>query len=227
MDRAASPYLEALEPSDCARFTDLGAAPLHGLMISLEPLHRSHLTGLAEAGCVEALWEHQPFVLRHVGDMRWYVEHALSTQAEGLALPFVVLLNDSGQVLGMTRYMRGEAAVRDIEIGGTWITPRFQRSGAHVEAKLLLLKQAFEYWGAESVSLNVPRDNRQAWLALRNLGAVEVDRAVTSTASHSFGSSWEQCRFEFRRADWPSVRLTMESRFGRAIHRHFMNQRSS
>jgi len=63
-----------------------------------------------------------------------------STCASGKgAMPFAVRANDSGNIVGSTRYFNVDAANRRLEIGHTWYAQRAQRTAINTECKLLLL----------------------------------------------------------------------------------------
>ncbi|WP_277971179.1 GNAT family N-acetyltransferase [Sphingomonas echinoides] len=88
----------------------------------------------------------------------------------GRAMPFTVCKPD-GQVVGLTRYMRMNAAHRRLEIGGTFYAQSVQRSGVNTEAKLLLLKHAFEVMDCNAVQIRTDWFNKASQKAIERLGA--------------------------------------------------------
>src|SRR5919201_7119846 len=121
---------------------------LAGRSVRLEPLTIEHVPALARVGLEPELWRLQPASIESADDMRGYVENALDEQRRGTALPFVIIDQASGQVIGSTRYFDIAREHRRLEIGATWLTSAFQRTAANTEAKLLLLTHAFERLGA-------------------------------------------------------------------------------
>ena len=85
--------------------------------------------------------------------------------------PFATIDLASGRAIGSTRFMSIVPAHRRIEIGWTWVTPAFQRSGANREAKLLQLTHAFETLGANRVEFKTDARNAQSRAALLGIGA--------------------------------------------------------
>src|SRR3954465_12474978 len=120
---------------------------LRGSLISLEPLTRDNVAELAAVGLDPELWRLQPRPIESFADMHQYVEDALNDQAREVSLPFVIVRRADQAVLGSTRFMDISHPHRRLEIGSTWLTRAAQRTGANVEAKLLLLRYAFETVG--------------------------------------------------------------------------------
>jgi RimJ/RimL family protein N-acetyltransferase len=75
------------------------------------------------------------------------------------------------RIVGLTRYMRMNAAHRRLEIGGTFYAKSVQRSGVNTEAKLLLLKHAFEVLDCNAVQIRTDWFNKASQKAIERLGA--------------------------------------------------------
>jgi RimJ/RimL family protein N-acetyltransferase len=151
----------------------LAPVSLHGSLVSLEPLTPSRLPELTGIGLDPELWRWQPRAIRSAADMRDYVEQALADHARGVSLPFVIVRRADQTVLGSTRFMDVALEHRRLEIGATWLAPTAQRTGANVEAKLLLLSYAFDTMGMQKVVFKTEALNTQSRDAIRALGAIE------------------------------------------------------
>lgn len=88
----------------------------------------------------------------------------------GRAMPFTVC-TPAGRVVGLTRYMRMSAQHKRLEIGGTFYAKSVQRSGVNTEAKLLLLRHAFEVLGCNVVQIRTDWFNKRSQAAIERLGA--------------------------------------------------------
>lgn len=88
----------------------------------------------------------------------------------GRAMPFAVATPD-GRVVGLTRYMRMNQGHRRLEIGGTFYARAVQRTGLNTEAKLLLLRHAFEVMGCNVVQIRTDWFNKRSQAAIERLGA--------------------------------------------------------
>jgi N-acetyltransferase len=102
-----------------------------------------------------------------------YVALALREEKAGESLPFVIVERSGGQVIGSTRFMDIATPHRRLEIGASWITSSYQRTGANLEAKLLLLAHAFEVLQMQKVVLKTETLNTKSRAAILGLGAVE------------------------------------------------------
>ena len=88
-------------------------------------------------------------------------------------LPFTTFLQSENRIIGSTRFGNYDAESRRVEIGWTWITPGLQRSGANVEAKLLMMTHAFEQLGCNRVEFKTDVLNEKSRNALLGIGATE------------------------------------------------------
>jgi len=146
--------------------------------------------------------------------MREYVEQALADHARGVSLPFVIVRREDRAVLGSTRFMEIASEHRRLEIGATWLTPAAQRTGANVEAKLLLLTHAFETMGMQRVVLKTEALNVQSRTAILALGAVEEGTFRRHLIAES-GRMRDMTYFSILDDEWPDVRARLRARLQR------------
>jgi len=146
---------------------------LEGLFVRLEPLRGDHLPDLIKVGMDESLWKWTSVDIKTESDLQRYVREALTDQALGVALPFVTIESSTGTIVGSTRFGNIDEPNRKVEIGWTWINPRWQRTAINTEAKLLMLTHAFEDWGCIRVELKTDSNNVKSRNAMKRLGATE------------------------------------------------------
>jgi len=146
---------------------------LEGRVVRLEPLGGAHLEGLCEIGLDEALWRWTLGHVRTREEMRAYLEVALNGRTEGTTLPFAILAQPSGQVIGSTRFGNIDRENRRVEIGWTWIGRRWQRTAVNTEIKYLMLRHAFESLGCVRVEFKTDTLNQTSRRAILRLGAKE------------------------------------------------------
>ena len=187
---------------------------LEGDHVRLVPLAADHLDALCAVGLDPALWVWSPTPVRTRSDMRRYVEAALAAQTAGTALPFATVDRASGQVVGSTRFGNAAPEHRRIEIGWTWIAPRWQRTAINTDAKLLLLRHAFGALGCLRVEWKTDALNERSRRALLRLGAVE-EGTLRSHMVTSDGRSRDSVYFSVTAAEWPSVESRLVSRLSR------------
>ncbi len=157
------------------------------------------------------LWRLIPSKADTPEEMRAYVELALDEQRRGVSLLFVTTLKETGQVIGSTRYMNVDVKNRRLEIGCTWIGKPWQRSAVNTEAKLLMLKHAFEALGCVRVELKTDFLNQQSRDAILRLGAKQegIFRRHVLTWD---GRMRDTVYFSILDDEWPTVRTGLEAR---------------
>lgn len=192
----------------------LAPVSLHGSLVSLEPLTRRHSTDLATIGLDPELWRLQPRAIASVADMREYVEQALAEQARQTSLPFVIVRRSDQSVIGSTRFMDIAPAHRRLEIGATWLARGAQRTGANVEAKLLLLRHAFESVGAQKVVFKTEALNVQSRAAILALGAHEEGTFRRHLIADN-GRMRDMVYFSILDSEWPAVCSRLQARLAR------------
>ena len=140
-----------------------------------------------------------------------YVETALRWQAEGTALPFATVERRVGTVVGSTRFGNIDRPNRRVEIGWTWLGPRWQRTACNTEAKYLMLRHAFETWGCLRVEFKTDALNERSRAALLRIGAREEGtlrkHMITTT-----GRVRDSVYFSILDDEWPAVKERLEAR---------------
>lgn len=176
---------------------------LKGRHVSLVPLSADHAAGLRRARDHEGLENLWFTNTPSVEGVEGYVAAALQAQAEGKVLPFAVLDAD-GEVVGTTRFYGFEPEVPRLSIGYTWYAPRVQRSGVNTEAKLLLLRHAFETLGCICVTFETSSHNARSRAAIARLGAKQ-DGILRHHKRHADGSPRDTVVFSIIDSEWPEV----------------------
>ncbi|KRC79259.1 putative ribosomal N-acetyltransferase YdaF [compost metagenome] len=184
---------------------------LTGDIVRLEPLAAHHAEALARIGLHPDLWRLQPEPVATLEDMQRYVDRALADQRSGTCLPFVIVQQSTGQIIGATRYMDIALAHRRLEIGATWLTPASQRSGANTEAKFLLLQHAFETIGIMRVVFKTELSNTQSRQAILRIGGVEEGVFRKHLIAQS-GRTRDMVYFAILDEDWPTVKARLLAR---------------
>jgi RimJ/RimL family protein N-acetyltransferase len=138
--------------------------------VRLEPLRTSHFDGLLKAA-QDSDWSWMSIDARTPGSMREWIGIALKAEERGLEHPFTVFGKDDNEVLGGTKYMDVRPVQKGVEIGGTWYSSSVWGTAVNPECKFLLLRHAFEDWGAVRVQLKTDDRNVHSQNAILKLGA--------------------------------------------------------
>ncbi|HEX8142832.1 MAG TPA: GNAT family protein [Pyrinomonadaceae bacterium] len=188
---------------------------LEGRHVRLEPLSLDHHERLSEVGLDDTIWRWSPSRMRTSDDMRAYIEEALLAQASGTALPFATVEQASGRVIGSTRYANIEATHRRLEIGWTWIAPRWQRTAVNTEAKYLMLRHAFETLGCQRVEFKTDSLNERSRNAILRLGAKEEGTFRNHMIAYT-GRVRHSVYFSIIETEWPEVKARLEEKLARS-----------
>ena len=194
---------------------DLAPVVLEGEVVRLEPLRLEHHAALSDVGLDPSLWALTTIRVQTPADMRAYIEDALAEQQAGVSLPFATVERTTGRVLGSTRFGNITPAHRRVEIGWTWIAPAWQRTAVNTEAKLLMLRHAFDTLGCRRVELKTSALNVRSRNAMLRIGATE-EGTLRQHMINSDGSNRDSVYFSILDGEWPVVQARLQAMLHRA-----------
>lgn len=188
---------------------------LTGHLVRLEPMSEAHIPGLSAAGQDPSIWKYMVYGdLSASGDMAAWVKDMLERQTTGTDLCFTVIHLPSGRVAGATRYLEMRPPHRSLEIGGTWYSPEFQRTGVNTECKFLLLKYAFEEMGCIRVQFKADERNQNSIRAIQRLGA-RHEGVLRNHYILPDGAFRNSVYFSVIDTEWPEVKKMLEGKLNR------------
>lgn len=147
---------------------------LRGRHVHLVPLGPDHAAALfAALGGDEEVWRYIPVAQpRTLAEMQDWVRSSLEEQAHGRRLPFAVVEQGGGEVVGSTSFVSMSAADRHLDVGWTWYAKAYWRSAVNTECKYLLFRHAFETLRCIRVQLRVDERNLRSQRAVERIGGV-------------------------------------------------------
>ncbi|MBH1944979.1 GNAT family N-acetyltransferase [Erythrobacter sp. YJ-T3-07] len=153
---------------------------LQGERFALRPLRADDWDALYTIASDPAVWEQHPMTDRWREEVfRDFFEDAL---AKGGALAIIDIRD--GSIIGSSRFQALTSAEDDpeeqssVEIGWTFLAPRYWGKGANREVKRLMLGHALE--SVERVDFRVGEANWRSRTALENIGARQTRRTELS-----------------------------------------------
>ena len=180
------------------------APVLEGRNVRLEPLERRHADGLWEASRDARTWAWlsiaQPATRE---ELDAFIDAALAASDAGTEIPLVTMRGVG--IVGSTRFLALRPEHGSVEIGWTWLHPSVWGTGVNVEAKLLMLRHAFETWGCRRVELKTDALNARSRGAMEAMGATfeGVHRHhMLVRGGENRDSAW----YSVTDDDWPGVR---------------------
>jgi RimJ/RimL family protein N-acetyltransferase len=188
-------------------------AHLEGSIVTLEPLREEHAEELWEVAQAPEIWawlanlnERERFDLW----MRLTLE-AVQAGSEG---PFTTRDANTGRAIGSSRYLNVRPHDRVVEIGWTWLNPSAWRSGANVEAKLLMMRHAFETLGCVRVEFKTDARNQRSRDALARIPA-RFEGVLRNHMIVPDVGLRDSAYFSVIDEEWPQVRANLRRRLAR------------
>ena len=180
---------------------------LTGARVVLEPVAERHLADLLAAAQDDLVWT-------------WLLwprprsEADVAAMLEGerrIALPFAQIESATGRAVGITTYRDVDEQHRTLEIGGTWLGRPWWRTALNTEAKLLLLRHAFDTLGVNRVALKTDIRNERSQAAIERLGAVR-EGVLRHQYIRPDGSLRDTVIYSIVPREWPVIRARLEAR---------------
>ena len=184
---------------------------LQGPRILLRPLQYSDADALLRAAADGELWNLTVTVVPSASTIDSYLKKALDGRDAGTVMPFVIVLKDSGEVIGSTRFWKIDPLNRKLEIGSSWISARWQKSFVNTEAKYLMLRHAFEVLDCVRVQFTTDENNQKSRNAILRLGA-QQEGIVRHERIMPDGRKRNSIRFSIIDDEWPQVRQVLEQK---------------
>lgn len=140
--------------------------------ITLRPLSMKHLDAFYQAGDFPDVWRWSlPNQCVSKAQAETWIAQSLEKVKQGEHVVFSIFDNQSGELVGSTRYCEISRENRTLEIGFTFITPKYQRTYVNTHAKYCLLKHAIEQLDAIRVQFKTHEKNEKSRNAISRLGA--------------------------------------------------------
>lgn len=199
------------EPS--APFNIVMPITLEGSVIRLEPLRREHaeLFWQVSKDDLESIFRWIPYPMKTLDDFQKLIDKAFQEQQRGESVVFATVERNSGRAIGSTRFMNMDRVNRRVEIGSTWIAPRWQRTAVNTEAKYLMLRHAFEIWNCFRVELKTDALNEKSRNAILRIGAKEEGTLRRHVITWT-GRVRDSVYFSILDSEWPEVKAKLEAR---------------
>jgi N-acetyltransferase len=185
---------------------------LRGFGVRLQALSQAHAEGLQSA-CLDGRIHDLTYTTApgpDIDSVRAYIQSAVEGYQNGSMQPFAVC-DDTGKILGSTRYYDIELSTPTLAIGYTFYAARVQRTHVNTACKLLLLQNAFESLGARSVYFHTSHLNLPSQAAIGRIGAT-LDGILRQHRVHKDGTPRDTYTYSILDYEWPAIRNQLEAR---------------
>jgi RimJ/RimL family protein N-acetyltransferase len=185
---------------------------LTGEHVALVPLDPGHAAGLLAAADDDEVFRWQSFARpTTIGEARelhdWYASRPNT-------VTWTQIDRASGDVAGLTTYYDIDPVDRSVAIGVTWLGRRFWRTAVNTEAKLLLMRRAFDVLGCARLVWHVDIANERSQAAVERIGGVR-EGVLRKHRIRRDGSWRDTVVFSMTDDEWPAARTALEERLAR------------
>jgi RimJ/RimL family protein N-acetyltransferase len=185
------------------------AINLESTLIRLVPITMEHLTDFRIAGNYPQVWQHMPMNrCEDEGTSRAWLQTAIDDMAAGKQLAFVTIDKQSNTVIGSTRLFSVDEQHKKLELGYTFITPKFQRSYVNSHAKYLMLQHAFEVLNMVRVEICTHENNQQSRNAIARIGG-QFEGILRKHRRAPNGDYRNTAMFSITDDEWPQVKAAL------------------
>jgi len=181
----------------------------HVALVQMQP---HHATGLLEAADDDEVFRLQSFARPTTIDeaerlIDWFA-------ARPNAITWTQVDRVSHEVAGLTTYYEIDPVYHSVAIGATWLGRRFWRTAVNTEAKLLLMRRAFDVLGCARVVWHVDILNERSQAAVERIGGVR-EGVLRKHMIRRDGSWRDTVVFSMTDDEWLAARDALESRLAR------------
>lgn len=146
---------------------------LEGKIVTLVPMEDCHKAELISVLLSPKVWEYTWRTIHTTEELDQVLTDALANKNNGSQIPFTILDQASGKIIGTTRVGDLDMANRNAEIGWTWLSPDYWRTGVNTECKFLLLRHCFEELHLMRVQFSVSGQNIRSQRSIERIGAIK------------------------------------------------------
>ena len=180
--------------------------------VILRPLSLEHLEAFYQAGAFPDIWRWSlPDKCTSREVTKAWLQYSEKMMEQGEHIAFAIFDKASDELVGSTRFCSIKPEDRNIEIGFTFITPKYQQSYINTHAKYCLLKHAFEDLNAIRVEFKTHEKNEKSRKAIGRLGA-KFEGILRNQRILSDGTFRNTAIFSIIDNEWQNVKVALEGK---------------
>ncbi|MCH5597689.1 GNAT family N-acetyltransferase [Niabella ginsengisoli] len=161
----------------------------------------------------KGMWEFFSLNLSDENQLNEWMEDAFASNIKNSRIPFTIIDKSSDEIAGSSSI--GNIAWHDkrLEIGWSWLAPKFRGTEVNRHAKYVMMRYAFEQMNFERVEFKTGVLNIRARKGLEKIGGIEEG----TLRSHSL--LWNGVRrtsvfYSVLKDEWPKLKSTIFADIG-------------
>jgi N-acetyltransferase len=179
--------------------------------MKIRPLSSVAWQKIADGVLYENSFHSQMWGMKTPEDIKKSYENSIVAFENKKGNPLVFLSPDESEVYGITNFMNAEPQNKMIEIGGTWISKKWQRSFVNTESKYQLLKYCFESLELKRVEFRIDAENFISQKAIERIGA-QFEGLLRNRTINAKGISRDYKFYSVIDTDWPILKPKLEQK---------------
>lgn len=185
------------------------ATELSGDHVKLVALREQHAAGVLGASDDDEVFRWQSFARpRSIEEAEALIDLYLGRSD---TVAWAQVDQASNEIAGLTTYYDIDPDQRTVAIGSTWLARRFWRTGVNTEAKLLLMRHAFDTLDCARVVWHVDILNERSQAAVERIGGVR-EGVLRKHKIRRDGSWRDTVLYSMTDDEWPAARTALEQR---------------
>jgi len=178
---------------------------LQNHQVILRPLEAHDEEALWSIAQEKELWIYGLSDLSLPGELKKYIESAITNRTQGTTAVWVIIAAETGKVAGCTRLAEISWNDERGQIGWTWIGKDFQGTGLNKAAKFEILKYGFETLGLNRIELKADERNLQSRRAMEKIGA-QYEGTLRGHLKIKDGFIRNSVFYSILKQEWPAIK---------------------
>ena len=182
---------------------------LEGEKVKLVPLDNTHFESLVEIAANKQIWQFMSIDGTDKNVLLTYMRSAIMRRGIGDQYPFTIIDNKTSTIIGSTMFHNIFFEHRKLEIGWTWYSPKYWRTGYNRECKLLLLTHCFETLKFKRVQFQTDENNMRSRTAILGIGAKQ-EGILRNDRIKSDGTQRNSVMFSIIDTEWNDCKVVLK-----------------
>lgn len=181
---------------------------LQGRQLTLRPLGLEHLNDLEANLLSKNSWHCVHWGIKTRLDLENGINRSLNLRQKRQESSFALIIQSTQEAVGISRLMNLNRPHRYLEIGGTWVAEKWQKTFVNTEAKLMMLTHAFESIKCQRVEFRVDALNFNSQRGVLRIGA-KYEGELRNSAVIADGRTRDYKIYSIIHSEWPNIKTTL------------------
>ncbi|RHW38415.1 N-acetyltransferase [Lysinibacillus yapensis] len=187
---------------------------LENELVKLRPMEKEQVEEIYLAARHNDIWTFMSIEIQTLEDAQKYVDSCLKLKDTGTEMPFVIIDQQTNEIIGATKLMDIQQSHKRGEIGFTWLTPNYWRTAVNTNCKYLLLTYCFEVLGWQRVQIKTDHENHRSQKAIERIGA-KKEGILRNHMIRKNGTTRHTVMYSITSDEWPETKKHMEELLNR------------